>query len=410
MTEILERTETNNPTVAGAEFTTTCATLVEALATVAPAIAVRPSVPVLAGVLLESHGTDLWVRGFDYDTCVTVRIPDAVTGPGRALLLHGELTRLLKALAKGLGKRKADVLPVTIRNHHGQYATVELDGSTIPMELLPEDDYPHLPDAPPTFALTDTATFATEAHRVLSAVGGDDTLPILTGMKIDVGSDGLTLVATDRYRLTVGHVHAALQPDTVPRGGVLVDGHLLGKVLPKLQGTDLRLGFGTDRGGDLIALESGTVTVVTRQHADGEFVKYRELLPTTTQTTVVVERAALVTQIQRAEGVLSAKGLRMHPLTVTVDPHQGTVSVAPYLGQEATQARTRALPATITGSAGELGLNPRYLIDAVHSITGDHVVLHLQEPEKPVLLTATPDGLTDHTEFRHLIMPQRFVS
>lgn len=143
MTEILERTETNdNTTTVTGEFTTTRAELAEALATVGVAIATRPAIRCMGGVLLESRGTDLWVGGYDYDTAVTVRLADAVRVPGRMLLAHGELSKLLTALTKGLGKREANRLPVTVRAEDHQCATVELADSAVPMELLPIEDYP----------------------------------------------------------------------------------------------------------------------------------------------------------------------------------------------------------------------------------------------------------------------------
>lgn len=410
MTEILERTNANDDSTTSGAFTTTRAELVEALATVSAAIAPRPVLPCMAGVLLESNGPDLWARGYDYDTTVTVRIPNAVETPGRMLVSHGELSSLLKALTKGVGKREADRLPVSVRNEDNQCATVTLADSTIPMELLPVDDYPTLPSMPDVFALVDGEKFTSETKRVLRAAGDDDTLPALTGMKIDVNSHGLTLAATDRYRIAVGHVHAGLLPDAVPDGGTLIDGATLRKVLPKLVGEDIRLGYGRDDVGALVALESGPVTVIAREHSDGEFVKYRDHLPTDCEVTVVVDRSELLTQIQRSAAVLAAKGEKAQPLTFNVDAD--AVTVAPHLGHEARKVRTRALPSKVIGPGAGMGLafGHRFFADAVDSFTGDTLTLHITAPTKPVLITDTPDGLHDRTEFRHLIMPVRLVN
>src|SRR5699024_27351 len=83
----------------------------------------------------------------------------------------------------------------------------------------------------------------------------------------------------------------------------------------------------------------------------------------------------------------------------------------PYLGDEAPKARTRAMPATVTGNGAGmvLALDYRFFTDAVDSFTGDTLALHIQGPHKPVLLTDTPDGLRDRTEFRHLVMPKPLV-
>ncbi|MFE6385286.1 DNA polymerase III subunit beta [Nocardiopsis dassonvillei] len=409
MTSVLERTHTTDTTRAmTGVFTTTRATLVDALATVGVAVTTRPSVPVLAGALLESDGRDLLVRGFDYDAAVTVRIPDAVNTPGRVLVSHHELSKLVNAMTKGMRKRDADHLPVTVRVRDRQFATVELPDSAMPMELLPVSDYPDLPEPPPVFAHVDGHRFVAESKRVLRAVGRDDTLPLITGMKIDVADSGLTLAATDRYRLAVAHVRAHVVTETAPDGGALIDGALLGKILPKL-GEDIRLGSGPGPFGDLVSIESGPVLVVARLHNDGEFVTYKDILPTTTPGTVVVDRAELVTQTERAAAVLAAKGHKNSPVTVTVAA--GSVRVSPYLGEGAQHVRTRALSARTSGASDlTLGLDHHFFADALNTFTGESVTLHLQAPDRPCVLTDNPDGLSDPTAFRHLVMPRRLTS
>ena len=42
--------------------------------------------------------------------------------------------------------------------------------------------------------------------QVVPAASRDDTLPMLTGVCLDIDGDALTLAATDRYRLAVGTV------------------------------------------------------------------------------------------------------------------------------------------------------------------------------------------------------------
>ena len=59
-------------------------------------------------------------------------------------------------------------------------------------------------------------TLASAISQVAIAAGRDDTLPALTGIRIEISGDTLTLVATDRYRLAVRELRwnpAAAGPD-----------------------------------------------------------------------------------------------------------------------------------------------------------------------------------------------------
>ncbi|MGR9861229.1 DNA polymerase III subunit beta family protein, partial [Escherichia coli] len=45
--------------------------------------------------------------------------------------------------------------------------------------------------------------FATAVSRVAIAAGRDETLPLLTGVQVELTGDRLTMFSTDRYRLTM---------------------------------------------------------------------------------------------------------------------------------------------------------------------------------------------------------------
>ena len=69
--------------------------------------------------------------------------------------------------------------------------------------LLPLEEYPTLPDMPDTTGTIGADAFASAIHQVAIAAGKDDTLPALTGIRMEINEDTLTMVATDRYRLAV---------------------------------------------------------------------------------------------------------------------------------------------------------------------------------------------------------------
>ncbi|KIH97603.1 hypothetical protein LP52_17955 [Streptomonospora alba] len=398
--------ETAPTTTGAALFAASRAELAAALTTVGMAVSPRPAVPVLAGVLLESDGTDLMVRGYDFETAVSVRLEGAAVAPGRLLVNHAELSKLLKALVKGLSKREADRARVRVRAEDAASATVEVAGTTVPLELLPLEDYPDLPAEPPLLARADRTHLAGECQRVLRACGSDDTLPMLAGVKLDPGPDGLTLATTDRYRIAVGHVGAHVEEERIPADGVLAPGRLVGRVLAKLDADQVRIGHAAEGLTEVVSLAAGAVTVVMRT-IPAEFPAYSRFLPHSAAATVVADRAALLAQITRAAAVLEAKGHRANPVMVTVA--DGAVTAAPQLAEGTDRVRTPALEADVTGIDEPLcvGLGPRFVVDALESFTGQTVTLHLQAPTKPVLLTDTPKGISDPTAFRHLLMPIR---
>ena len=68
---------------------------------------------------------------------------------------------------------------------------------------LPLEEYPELPPTPPVAGTVDGGELAAAVAQVVPAASRDDTLPMLTGVCLDIDGESLTLAATDRYRLAV---------------------------------------------------------------------------------------------------------------------------------------------------------------------------------------------------------------
>src|SRR5690625_15099 len=68
---------------------------------------------------------------------------------------------------------------------------------------MPVDDYPALPQMPEISGTIDSDVFTEAVAQVSIAASRDETLPLLTGVRVEIENDKLTLLATDRYRLAM---------------------------------------------------------------------------------------------------------------------------------------------------------------------------------------------------------------
>lgn len=387
-------------------FTTHRAALVDALAMVALAVPKRPVTPALGGVLLEVHGRDLTVSATDLDTTVSVALASTAAVPGRIVVDHAELTKLLGALVKGTCKRVADPLPVTIRANQDT-AIVDLDGYSVPVRCYSFKYYPTSITTPPTVAQVNWGVFVSETTRVLTATSDDVTLPMFTAVNFDIAPESITVAATDRYRLAVAQMPATPGARAVHAQGALVSGPVLTGLIKRGRGDCVRIGVDEADHPDVVSFTCAGVTVATRT-VQAEFPKYARLLPTKAAGSVQTGRRALLTATRRAMAVLDAKRERGGYLDVCVS--ESAVSVVPVLAEHVDHVSIPAHAAVATGSAegAHYRFKGAYLADALDSFTGDTVTLHLEDGEvRPVLLTDDPGGISDPAAFRHLLMPVR---
>lgn len=157
------------------------------------------------------------------------------------------------------------------------------------------EDYPALPELPPHAGHVSAVDFGAAVAQVAVAASRDDTLPVLTGIRVELTSTTMRLVATDRYRLAVRDI--PWQPSSGGDHFALVKArqlHELGRSLGHADvvqvalgdGDDGRIGFGVD-GREL----------VTRLLA-GDFPKYEQLLPKESHTVATVDTAGLIEAVK----------------------------------------------------------------------------------------------------------------
>src|SRR5690625_5683011 len=100
---------------------------------------------------------------------------------------------------------------------------------------MPVEEYPALPAMPEVAVTIDGSVFSEAIAQVTAAASKDDTLPILTAVKIEIEGDTITFLATDRYRLAMKEITWTPHDPTISTS-VLVKSRTLSEVARSLGG------------------------------------------------------------------------------------------------------------------------------------------------------------------------------
>ncbi len=376
----------------------------EAVAWTARALPARPTVPVLAGMRLAADGDELTLSSFDYDVSAQAKLPVDTQGPGSALVSG----RLLAEISRNLPAR-----PVQISSDGGR-AVLTCGSTTFNLLTMPEDEYPALPEMPPAAGTVGSDAFATAVSQTAVAAGRDDTLPSLTGVRIEIEGDTLTLISTDRYRLAVRELK--WNPSKADlSAAVLVPAKALTDTAKSLttaaevsialalpgEGGSGQNGAAHYGGGDgMIGFEAGGRRTTTRL-LSGEFPRYRTLLPSQTSATAELSTATLIESVRRVALVAE----RNTAVRLTFAP--GNLTLEAGTGDEA-QA-DEVIEASFDGDELSIAFNPNYLLDGLAQMDSDTTRIAFTEAGKPALLTGKP-GPDGTAEYRYLLMPFRLNS
>jgi DNA polymerase-3 subunit beta len=371
--------------------------LAEAVAWAARSLPARPPVPVLAGLLLTASQDpegSLSLSGFDYEVSARVAVEAEVEEAG-AVLVSG---RLLADISRALPNRPVEISTDGVR------VIVVCGSSRFTLPTLPVEEYPALPQMPTATGEVAGDVFAAAVAQVAVAAGRDDTLPVLTGVRVEIEEDRVTLAATDRYRFAVREL--LWKPEQPGLNSVaLVPAKTLLDTAKSLTGGDsvsIALAGTEGEGEGLIGFEGAGRRTTTRL-LDGEFPKFRSLFPTEFNSMAVIETAPFVEAVKRVALVAE----RNTPVRLSFE--QGVLTLEAGSGDDA-QA-TERVEADLEGDDISIAFNPGYLLEGLSAINAGYAQFSFTTSTKPALLSGKPAVDVEADEsYKYLIMPVRLSS
>ncbi|MCW2131161.1 DNA polymerase III subunit beta [Arthrobacter sp. VKM Ac-2550] len=361
--------------------------LAEAVTWTARSLSPRPPVPVLSGLLIKAEAGMVSIASFDYEISARLQIPAEVTEEG-TILVSG---RLLADISRSLPSAPVDV------STDGTKVTLTCRSSRFNLATMPVGDYPELPALPDISGVVDGEAFAEAVSQVIIAASRDDTLPILTGVRMEIEDDLITLLSTDRYRLALREV--AWRPTTPGIStSALVKAKTLNEVAKTLGGSgDLSIALSDNS--ELIGFESGGRRT-TSLLVDGDYPKIRSLFPENTPIHATVETSVLVEAVRRVSLVAE----RNTPVRLAFT--DGQLSLDAGTGEDA-QA-SEAIEAGLSGDEITVAFNPHYLSEGLNAFSSKFVRFSFTTPPKPAVMSAQDDLEGDDKEdYRYLLMPVR---
>ena len=365
-------------------------TLAQAVTWAARTLPSRPSMPVLSGVMLIADQESLTLSSFDYEISARVQVSVDVIESGKALVSGRLLADITKALPAA---------PVVLKLE-GNRVVIECGRSSFTLPTLPVEDYPALPDMPVTAGNVDGDVFAEAVAQVAIAAGKDDTIPVLTGIRMEIDGSNITLAATDRYRLAVrtfpwSPTKTSIELNTLIPARILADA---AKSMGSAKVVELAI---APDGEKLIGFEAEGMRTTTRL-LDGEFPKYRSLLPNESSTTAIVDTAELINAVKRVALVAE----RNTPIRMNFN--NGEIHMRAGSGDDA-QAN-EILEVEVEGDPIEIAFNPGYLLDGLNAIDAPKARFSFTLATKPAVITGVTNENTDmQADYRYLLMPVRLT-
>jgi DNA polymerase-3 subunit beta len=409
-------------------------TLAAQVTWVAKTLSGRPALPILTGVLLQAADEHLRMTCYDYDTCARTTLgPD----DGAQVQQDGQVLVPGRLLADIVAKMPVGELQLVVEDGaSGPALSVSGGRSTFRLLALPLEDYPTVPAWPTPAGTVDSAEFAYAVAATAVAATKDPTVPALTCINVELGTDGgkdqILLAATDRYRFPIATLpwQPAPSPADTDNGdshvglSLLVNAGVLASAAKALA-TDsphLHLAVSDAASGQrqLLGLAAGSRQVIARLMEE-QAIDHRKLFPTAFTHHARIATRELTAALRRVAVVAE----RNTPVRLTFTPAdadagqgddggQGRVLLETSWGDQATASELVAVDWDGHDTPFEIAFSPSYLQQALGALRTPYARLSFTTPTRPALIQPDPGPDNDGTGgqvggYRHLLMPVRLV-
>ena len=359
--------------------------ILKALNSVTKAVAVRTTMPILEGILIQTNDNQIKLTTYDLEMGIEYIINDCnIKEQGATVVNAIMFTEIIRRLPD---------TEINITLNEKNLLEIECEGSLYKLATMNPDEFPELPKISIENSIEIEQNALKEMIRTtIFAVSSEENRPIFTGCLFEIANNKLNVVAVDGFRLAWKSKY--LQ-NKVNNFSAVIPGRTLNEINKILLDSFDMIKIGVAKNQALFEMEN--CKIVTRL-LDGEFLNYSSVIPENWETRIRVKRTTLQECFERVS-LISASSIekeKKYPVKVTVDIGKVIISCTNQTGDAKEE-----MFVTTEGKNLEAGFNPKYFLDALRAIDDDEIFVNFGTSISPCIIRPVEeDG-----DYTYMILP-----
>ena len=347
------------------------------------------NLPILNNIMIKTEDGNIKMLATNLEIGIVTMVRGKIEKEGAYTVdakIISECINLLPNKKVGL-ELKDGVLAVDSDNYK-----VKIRGqSAEEFPLIPEVDKKNYYSAP-------IEEFKKAVTQVMFAVSLSESRLELSGVMFNFNGAGLTLAATDSYRLAEKNIK--IKTNNREEKKIIVPAKTLQELIRILSGLQASALAAEDQGikfylsENQILFTCGSTELVSRL-IEGQYPDYQQIIPTTSKTKAISQRAELIRAVKLAS-LFSKTGI--NDINLDFPKGKNQVVVSSVSGQ--TGENVTSLEAKVSGEDNGIVVNYRYLLDGLNNIDSELVRLEIVDGNTPCLLKSDKE-----TDYLYIIMP-----
>jgi len=329
--------------------------------------AVPPKSPVylLEGIKIQAQENVLTLYGSDGTLSIKCTMQADVIEPGEVVLTARIFSELLAKFDSG---------EITLYTE-GNNAVMECGPSRATLCFVSAEQYPAFPEYDrDSMKLLPACQFVSMVNQTVFATSVSEDKPILTGILLECEQNRMRMVALDGYRLAIRE--EILSGESEASKDVVVPAKSMREVAHIIPDDDTPVHVYTSE--KMVAVVCDNVEIVTRV-LQGDYVKYKNILPTDHATRVLISRQALHSSLERAS--ILARQSKTNLVNLRIEKDLMTITSDSEVGKVREQIGIR-----LTGKNLDIAFNARYLLDVLKEVEDDEIVMDFNTSISPCVI------------------------
>ena len=331
---------------------------------VSKAVAAKSPVNTLEGILISTENKDIVLYGSDDTLSIKNSTKAVIIEEGSILLTARLLSEILA---------KFDDCELTMYTEENN-VIMECGHSRTTLCCMDADQYPAFPQYDKTNGILMFAEkMVSMIDQTVFATSVSEDKPILTGILVEIESKFTRMVALDGYRLAIREENIE---STIEHKEVIVPAKSMrevARILP-VDESDVRVYFGER----MMSIVCGDTEINTRV-LQGDYIKYKNIIPADFITRVIVDRLELYNSLDRAS--IMARQTKTNVVNLNIDGDTLTITSNSEVGK----AREE-LDIGLTGKNLDISFNSRYLLEVLKEIEDEEIVFDLNTAISPCVI------------------------
>ena len=361
--------------------------ILKAINSVTKAVAVRTTMPILEGILIQTNDNEIKLTCYDQELGIEYVIKNCKVDIQGATVVNAIMFSEII--------RKLPDTDIEIFINEQNLLVIECEGSLYKLATMKPEEFPELPKITVEKSVElEQNTLKDMIKKTIFAISSEENRPIFTGCLFEVKDNKLNIVAVDGFRLA--WKTKFLQQKTEDFSAV-IPGRTLTEVNKILLDSFDSVKIGIEKNQALFEIED--CKIVTRL-LDGEFLNYSKVIPEKWETRIRVNTGIIENCFERVS-LISASTIekeKKYPVKVNVEVGKVTISCTNQTGDAKEE-----LYVTTEGKNLEVGFNPKYFLDVFRNIDDEEIFIDFGTNISPCIIRSTEeDG-----DYKYMVLPIR---